>query len=228
MYNPKICIYVDFFSNDKRCLDIVEDQVNHLSATLGWDCYINTTSRENNTSWNEAIQEFINDNSKYDYIFVWFDDLYINDLADFTARANDYLNEMNHRDFDYIRLTGKPPAIGAQVIKGIRKISTNESYQCSLVGSLWKLPYLNQMLDASESPWSIERFKHNGNACSATKVTKIKNYYIKGAKNIWHYPGNIFDYSYRDYKVSIPWGVKRLVRVLLSKMPALYHKVYAK
>lgn len=223
-----VVIYVDVFSRDSRCVDTVSQQMQSLAEKVGWEVCLNTKSQSTGENWSKTIRKFLLNRSDSGYIFIWFDDLFVQDIESFSETISSASETLNIRSFDYIRFTGRPPANGPLVSDGFRLIEENEAYQCSLVGSMWKVGYLKSFLSDNITPWEIERSKHTGNACGAVSTFKIKNFYIKGQKNIWHYPGKFGDYKKADVVISLRWVVKRVIRNVLLRFPKLYHKIYFK
>jgi len=223
MLEPTVHCYCDFSISNDAVAAQVEDVLQGVSKEFGFqEQFIRYTACEDQ-GWTGNILKAMEGLSDQDYFFVWFDDL-LAEKGELSLAISSGIKQLG--DYSYIRITGRPSPIGDDVGNGFKLISENESYQCSLVGSLWSVGYFKSLVTQADTPWRIEGKKHKGTAIGAVRRLYIKNTKIKGKDNVFHHPRPTF--TLENVLASIPWGIKRLVRETLCRFPRFYHWLYSK
>jgi len=223
MLEPAVHCYCDFSVSNDAVAAQVADILQGISKEFGFqERFIRYIACEDQ-GWTGNILKAMEGLSDQDYFFVWFDDLLV-EKAELCLAISSGIKHLG--DYSYIRITGRPSPIGDDVGNGFKLISENESYQCSLVGSLWSIGYFKSLVTQANTPWEIEDKVHKDAAIGAVSRLFIKNTKIKGMHNIFHHPQPVL--SVTSLLASMIWGLKRLLREVLCRFPKVYHWLYSK
>jgi len=223
MLEKTVYCYCDFSVSDDAISNEVIDLLHAVNKEFGFKNKFIRQSPSDDKGWTGNILKAMEGLSSEDYFFIWFDDLLVEQKTLIQAVSKGLVNV---GDYAYIRVTGRPPPIGEALADNYRVILGRESYQCSLVGTLWSIGYFKMLVGCSDSPWDIERKKHNRPAIGSTSRLFIRNTKIKGKDNIFHHPQPTF--SCENILSSTPWFLKRLLRETLCRFPRIYHWLYSK
>jgi len=247
--NSKVCVIIQLYYKNKTAFDFCIGQTQKFCEDIGvtlialvptqfyeiykgsLSCHVEHYSED--YGFNRNLSCLLG-KVKYDYVILGFDDIF---LKRWDAKViGDLLHNAIENNLTYLRLTRRPPSLGDVQQLGkyrVKKVSSSEAYQASLVYSMIRASVLKNMLDSYDDPWSIEQYyvmsAHDKAYSTDVGLISWKNILVKSKIDYFEcisLPGS--DRLLSDSGFDRVYDFKRHIYKLVTKflcfyLPSLYH-----
>ncbi len=246
-----VCVIVQLYRENAVVFDFCVENIQKFAADIGItlialvpaDMYEEYSQRlscsvekyEKDFGFNKNLTRLL-ESLEFKYIILGFDDIYLKSWNSKAIRR--LLCAATDEDFNYLRLTRRPPSLGTySEVRGLRlrRVSSSEAYQASLVYSLINRKLLKSLLTEYKDPWAIEQrvsmSSYTAVFSADVPLIKWKNILVKGKLDYFEtrfiagsralLRSNIYHRSY-SFKRHF---FKFISKVLYFLSPTIYHHI---